>query len=213
MSRRLYAALCGLVLSQMIPMAASAAPPPAQEVPLTGSPVVVRLHIVANSNSPNDIAAKVAVRNALWNYLDSRLASPRTADAEVEVIEALTPSLSRIAKETLQGYGLSYPATVRFGSAVLPERTYLGEKLPAGRYATILVVLGKGKGQNWWCLLFPQLCFSDQGAAVGYDEHRALIPTGFEALPTNPRPVQTPIVRPGGLIWSFWRRFHLQQAR
>jgi stage II sporulation protein R len=209
MSRWVLAALCGLLLGQAVP--AKAASPPDPSV-VEQSPVVVRLHIIANSNLPSDIAAKVAVRDALWNYLDSRLASPRTADEEVRVLEAATPALGRIAKATLRGYGLQYSATVRFGTAVLPERTYLGERLPAGRYATVLVVLGAGKGQNWWCLLFPQLCFSDQGAAVGYDESHALLPTGFQALPTNTRPVQEPLVRPGGLLWSFWKRFHPQHV-
>jgi stage II sporulation protein R len=173
----------------------------------------VRLHIVANSNSADDIAAKVAVRDALWNYMDSRLAGRKSPGQEIAALTAMTPSLRRIARDTLQGYGLGYGATVQLGSAELPQRTYLGDTLPRGRYLTLLVVLGAGKGQNWWCLLFPQLCFSDQGASVGYSEQHALLPSGFVALQSDPSPVQVPVVRPGGLIWSFWRRFHPQNKR
>ncbi len=214
MSKRVRAALCVLLLAQALPAAASAAggsralSAPAQE---RGS-VVVRLHIVANSDSADDLAAKIAVRDALWNYMESRLAGQKSARREFAALQAMTPSLTRIARETLRGYGLRYGASVRLGSAILPRRTYLGDTLPGGRYLTLLVVLGEGKGQNWWCLLFPQLCFSDQGASVGYSEQHALLPTGFVALQNNPRPIQVPVVRPGGLLWSFWRRFHPQNG-
>ncbi len=207
MSRALAAAVCVALLSQTLPAAAAAAPA------RTKAPMVVRLHIVANSNRPNDIAAKIAVRDALWNYMDSRLAAARTAQDEISALEGMTPALSRIAKDTLSGYGLRYAASVRLGTARLPARTYLGERLAGGRYATLLVVLGRGQGQNWWCLLFPQLCFSDQGAATGYAERHALSPTGFQALVSDPKVLQTPAVRPGGLIWSFWRHFHPQRLR
>ncbi len=186
-------------------LAAGAAPVPAVA---TAPPQVLRLHIVANSNRPQDIAAKVAVRTALLGFLAGRIEGARSARAAAARLESLTPAMRRIADETLRGYGLKYRARVALGTAALPRRGYLGQTLAAGRYLTLEVVLGAGRGQNWWCLLFPELCLSDGGAAVGSSEGAAVGPSGFLALGRGTR-VGSPLqVRPGGLIWHLWQLVH-----
>ena len=165
---------------------------------------VLRLHIVANSNRPADITAKVAVRTVLLGFLQSRLEGAANAEAAARRLELLTPAMTRIADETLSGYGLHYGVKVSVGTAALPTRRYLGQTLRAGRYLTLEVVLGQGRGQNWWCLLFPELCLSDGGAAVGSSESAARSPSAFLALGRDTR-MRAPLqVKPGGLLWRLW---------
>ncbi len=207
MSRRLGA----LLLLPVLALLAGAGPAPAQQGG-PADPQVLRLHIVANSNHPADITAKVAVRTALLGFLQSRLEGMTSAEAAARRLEALTPAMTRIANETLSGYGLPYAAKVAVGTAKLPTRRYLGQSLKAGRYLTLEVVLGQGHGQNWWCMLFPELCLSDGGAAVGSSEGAAASPSGFLALGKR-SVVRSPVqVRPSGLIWRFWELLHPEQA-
>lgn len=165
---------------------------------------VLRLHIVANSDRAQDIAAKVAVRTVLLGFLQGRLAGAQSAREAATRLEDLTPAMTRIADETLRGYGLPYRARIALGTAVLPVRRYLGQRLPAGRYLTLEVVLGRGRGQNWWCMLFPELCLSDAGAAVGGSQARAMGPRDFVALGSGAGLPTAMQVRPGGLLWRFW---------
>lgn len=172
---------------------------------------VLRLHIVANSNRPDDIAAKIAVRTALLGFIQGRLEGATSASEAAVRLESLTPAMTRIANQTLVGYGLTYRARVAVGTAALPQRRYLGQSLGAGRYLTLDVVLGAGRGQNWWCLLFPELCLSDGGAAVGSSEGLAAGPSGFLALGKGEQVKAQLQVRPGGLIWRFWQLVRPQQ--
>ena len=190
-------------------LGAGPAPRAAEAAPASAG--VLRLHIVANSNRPDDIAAKVAVRTALLGFLQGRLEGATSARQAALRLETLTPMLTRIADETLSGYGLKYRARVAVGRADLPGRRYLGQTLAAGRYMTLEVVLGAGRGQNWWCLLFPEICLSDGGAAVGSSEGRAASPSGFLAMGGSGQ-FTTPLeVRPGGLLWRFWQLVRPQQ--
>ncbi len=182
-----------------------AAPAPS---PAPAQQQVLRLHIVANSNRPDDIAAKVAVRTALLGFLQGRIEGAASAGAAARRLEGLTPAMQRIADETLRGYGLTYRAKVALGTAALPRRGYLGQTLGAGRYLTLEVVLGAGHGQNWWCLLFPEICLSDGGAAVGAAEGAAASPSGFLALGRKTRVEASLQVRPSGLLWRFWELVH-----
>ena len=165
---------------------------------------VLRLHIVANSDRAQDIAAKVAVRTVLLGFLQGRLAGAESADDAAARLKTLEPAMTRLADETLKGYGLPYQAHIALGTAELPVRRYLGQRLPAGRYLTLDVVLGQGRGQNWWCMLFPELCLSDGAAAVGGSEGRAHGPRDFVALGSLGGLPTASQIRPGGLIWRFW---------
>ena len=173
---------------------------------------VLRLHIVANSDRPDDIAAKVAVRTALLGFLKGRIEGATSLRQAAARLAALTPVMQRIADETLRGYGLKYRARVSLGTAHLPSRRYLGESLSQGRYMTLEVVLGQGRGQNWWCLLFPELCLADAGAAVGSPEGRAGGPSAFLALGRSGRLGPRPAIRPAGLIWRFWQLVRPHEA-
>ena len=119
---------------------------------------VLRLHILANSNSEADQEVKLKVRDRLLEAADSVFGgdiSPENAAA------ALTPELQKLtalAQTVLRENGFDYGAQAHLVTEYFDTRAYDGFTLPAGTYTALRIVLGRGEGQNWWCVMFPPLC-------------------------------------------------------
>ena len=119
---------------------------------------VVRLHVLANSDSEEDQALKLKVRDRVLSYAEAlleRSADRREAEA---LLRGRLLELERIAGEEIAANGYSYGVSVRLEDAVFPTREYEGFTLPAGKYLALRVVIGEGAGRNWWCVVFPPLC-------------------------------------------------------
>ena len=133
---------------------------------------VIRLHIVADSDSKEDQDLKLMVRDAILQELDGVIDEfPDMESAKAHLAEQL-PKLEQIANQTLQKAGSDCAAVVTLAKEAFPTREYDSFKLPAGVYEAIRVTIGSGEGKNWWCVVFPQLCVSASGeeftdAAVG----------------------------------------------
>ncbi len=121
---------------------------------------LIRLHVVANSDRPADQQVKLAVRDAILRA-SGDLFTARPPDEAVEVVKGNLPLFKRAAENVLRAYGYDYPVAVEFGTFSFPERTYGPLVLPAGDYQALRIVLGEGQGANWWCILFPPLCYLD----------------------------------------------------
>lgn len=121
---------------------------------------LIRLHVVANSDQPKDQEVKLEVRDAILNASGSLFAGKTLDDAVLAVKDNL-PLFKRIAENVLAASGYDYPVGVEYGAFAFPERTYGPLVLPAGNYQALRVVLGTGEGANWWCILFPPLCYLD----------------------------------------------------
>ena len=115
---------------------------------------VLRLHILANSDSPEDQAAKLRVRDALLPLFE---AADSYDDARAFVLSHGAELLTA-CQNTLADVGASYGAQLLLGVDDFPDRTYGGTLFPAGAYDAVKIVLGAGAGHNWWCVLFPPLC-------------------------------------------------------
>jgi stage II sporulation protein R len=126
---------------------------------------LIRLHIVANSDSDADQLIKYRVRDAVTAYLAPRLADAGTVDAARRVVAANREEIRLVAGQTVAAAGAAYPVTVETGWFDFPLRSYGTFVLPPGRYETVRILLGVAEGKNWWCVLFPPLCFVD-GTAV-----------------------------------------------
>lgn len=128
---------------------------------LHGQPDVIRLHVIANSDSPQDQALKLKVRDEVLKTLGPVLqtaSSHREAEALVRAhLEEVRESANRLIAAT-GGCSITQ-VRVEFGQYLFPAKSYGNLLLPAGRYKALRVVLGEGKGQNWWCVLFPPLCY------------------------------------------------------
>lgn len=119
----------------------------------------VRIHIRANSNSEIDQSVKLDVRDAVVNYLTPLLSDCKSSDDAKEVIRNNLCALKKTSDDVLLDKGFPYRATVRLSEEKFPYRKYDDVSFPAGVYDALIVELGEGTGNNWWCVCFPPLCF------------------------------------------------------
>ena len=119
----------------------------------------LRIHVRANSNGEEDQAVKYRVRDAVVNYLTPFVAECLSKEEAVGMIESKARTLEGIADAVLRQWGFSYTASVAVRREKFPTRTYDRETLPAGYYDAVIVGLGDAKGDNWWCVVYPPLCF------------------------------------------------------
>lgn len=119
---------------------------------------VVRLHILANSDSEEDQALKLQVRDVVLTRAEELLrASDGRGEAEVMLREHLR-ELTQMAQTAIAENGYGYSVRTELANTVFPTREYEGFSLPAGNYLALRVIIGEGGGKNWWCVVFPPLC-------------------------------------------------------
>ncbi len=156
--KAIFRAAAGLLAGLMLAFAAFQADGAAEKQDC------VRLHILANSDSAEDQRVKLLVRDAILERMrKEELSSKREAQ---ERVLALGGELLAAAEEVLYENGFDYGAELEAGRFDFPERDYAGEIYPAGEYDALRVILGEGKGRNWWCVMFPPLCVIDDGGGV-----------------------------------------------
>lgn len=119
---------------------------------------VLRLHVIAASDSVTDQSIKYAVRDELLRDGESLFRGSETVIQAEEKIGSSLSVLQSSAEATLRRLGCDYPVTVTLGRAYFPTREYESITLPAGYYNAVRVIIGEGKGKNWWCVMFPPLC-------------------------------------------------------
>ncbi len=120
---------------------------------------VLRIHVIANSDSGEDQALKLLVRDRILTLAEERLAGMNAEDAAA-LIRAGKAEWQREAEAALREAGCGMPVTVELGKEVYPTRTYEGLSLPAGTYESLRIKIGEAEGKNWWCMLFPPVCLN-----------------------------------------------------
>ncbi|MGI6037249.1 MAG: stage II sporulation protein R [Limnochordia bacterium] len=124
---------------------------------------LLRLHVVAHSNSVLDQEAKLEVRDAILREVEPLLDGVSTGEEAQRIIRDHLPRLERAARITLaQGPTGDRPVELQLDRFAFPHRNYGSLALPAGEYDALRVVIGDGAGENWWCVLFPPLCFLEE---------------------------------------------------
>ncbi len=121
---------------------------------------VIRLHVLANSDSKEDQALKLKVRDAVLDYTAPLLADVHDKEEAAKRLQDALPELERVCAAKIRALGYSADVSVQLGVECYPRRTYESVALPAGEYLSLRVSIGQAKGQNWWCVLFPPLCLS-----------------------------------------------------
>ena len=119
---------------------------------------VVRLHILANSDSDEDQALKLQVRDRVLDRAAEILTEAADRAAAERALRAALPELESLAADEIALRGYDYPVTAELADTAFPTREYDGFALPAGRYLALRLVIGAGEGHNWWCVVFPPLC-------------------------------------------------------
>lgn len=127
---------------------------------------VFRLHVIANSDSDKDQNLKYIVRDNLINYMNEKTNTFTSKEDIIEYAKNHIEDLKNIAEMTVKEQGYNYPVTVEIGNFEFPTKTYGDISFPAGNYDALRVKIGNANGRNWWCVMFPPLCFVDVSTGI-----------------------------------------------
>lgn len=154
---------------------------------------ILRFHVIANSDAKEDQDVKIKVKETVLTYLSPFLSYAKDKEEAKQIIENHMDGILNTAKETLEKNGFSYPAEVSVTDCEFPVKSYGDLLFPAGTYEAVRIVLGEGKGKNWWCVMYPPLCFVDAsfgtvpqeskdqlGALLSEDTYDSLLASGQE---------------------------------
>ena len=119
---------------------------------------VLRLHVLANSDSEEDQALKLAVRDRILQEGSAVMDGVSNKEDAIRAAQEAIPALEKAAQEEIREKGYSYPVSIAIEKVYFPTGQYGDTTLPAGKYDVLRVVIGSGEGHNWWCVLFPALC-------------------------------------------------------
>ena len=126
---------------------------------------IVRLHVLANSDTVEDQALKLKVRDAVIEYMEKQDDLNSAGEARKYLSENLN-RLEKIAEGVIASEGYDYSARANLGVRYIPENANGGITFPAGNYEALNITIGRGEGENWWCVLFPPLCLLEEGTAT-----------------------------------------------
>ncbi len=138
---------------------------------------LIRLHVVANSDSAEDQALKLQIKDAVVEYLGQAMMDVTDVEQAAAYIRENLPKIQHTVNEALEKLGHKPTASVSFGDEVFGKRVYDTFSLPAGVYEALRITIGEGEGKNWWCVAFPQLClpatrseFQEKAVSAGFSE-------------------------------------------
>ena len=150
---------------------------------LAGS--VLRLHVLANSDSKADQALKLKVRDRVLEEAEALLPEGSSLDDASQIVKDNLTRLAAAGAEVVAEEGYDYPVSAEVRETWFPTKDYDGFSLPAGQYQALRILIGEGEGQNWWCVVFPPLCLGSVSESVqvtaleaGMDEQQVALLTG-----------------------------------
>ena len=147
----------------------------AQTISTDISNSVFRLHVIANSDSKEDQDLKCKVRDSLLKYMNSICSNCSSKQEAINIVEEHKDNFKEIALQTIKENNYSYNVNINIGNFEFPTKTYGDISLPAGYYDALRVEIGEAKGKNWWCVMFPPLCFVDVSSGIVPEESKELI--------------------------------------
>lgn len=132
---------------------------------------LIRFHVIANSDSDEDQNLKIKVKNEVIDYLYPYLNDSGSLDESREIIQSKMSDVQCIAEKVIKDNNYNYGVKVQLSRENFPEKSYGNIVLPQGNYEAFRIIIGSGQGRNWWCVMFPPLCFVDESKAeVEYDK-------------------------------------------
>ena len=133
----------------------------------------IRLHVIANSDTEHDQSVKLYVRDAVLEEIAALTKNAKSVEEAEAIINSELGNVREKAKAALSAIGEDISVNVTLSEEYYPTREYANFRLPAGNYTSLRILLGEAEGQNWWCVLYPELCTS------GAKADEALVKTGF----------------------------------
>jgi len=136
---------------------------------------VFRLHVIANSDSDEDQNLKYIVRDKILEYINSISGSESSKEDVITLATENIDKIQEIAENTIRENGYNYSVKLNIGNFAFPTKTYGDISLPAGYYDALKIEIGEAQGQNWWCVMFPPLCFVDVTSGVVPEDSKEII--------------------------------------
>lgn len=133
---------------------------------------VFRLHVIANSNSEEDQNLKYKVRDNLLKYMNNLCINCKSKEEAINIVSEHQEDFKKIALKTIRDEGFSYDINIEIGNFEFPTKHYGDISLPAGYYDALKIEIGDAKGKNWWCVMFPSLCFVDISSGIVPEESK-----------------------------------------
>lgn len=148
---------------------------------------VLRFHVIAKSDSENDQRRKLLVRDTVGEWMSLKLSKAKDKAECEQIIEENKEQIKALAEQVLTEDGESETVQVRLADVEFPDKVYGDYEFPAGTYRALQIIIGAGEGHNWWCVLYPNLCFSAEGYDVTGDGAReelsqVLSPSEYKAI-------------------------------
>ena len=136
---------------------------------------VFRLHVIANSDSKEDQNLKYKIRDSLLEYMNSISKNSTSKQEIIELAKKHKEEFYKIAKQVISDNGYNYDVNINIGNFDFPTKNYGDISFPAGSYDALRVEIGNATGQNWWCVMFPPLCFVDVSSGIVPNESKEII--------------------------------------
>lgn len=136
---------------------------------------VFRLHVIANSDSSEDQNLKYIVRDKVLAYINSISSNENSKEDVISLANQNIDEIQKIAENTIHENGYDYSVKLNIGNFAFPTKTYGDISFPAGYYDALKIEIGEAKGQNWWCVMFPPLCFVDVTSGVVPEESKEVM--------------------------------------
>ena len=134
---------------------------------------VIRIHVLAHNDTENEQHLKLSVRDAVLEFVGPLVNNASNSAQAVSIIESHLPEIKAVADKCLLDLGSTHLAQMQWGVFVFPTRVYGQSALPAGNYTALNIHIGSGQGRNWWCVMYPPLCYVDgvvgKGQEVKYE--------------------------------------------
>lgn len=156
---------------------------------------IIRFHVIANSDSKEDQLLKYQVKEALVQFLQPYLRDVQNADDARDLLAEMLPVIQDTAAQTINEKGYGYSVTASISTCYFPLKVYGSFTFPPGNYEALQIRIGNAKGKNWWCVVFPPLCFIDETYSIIDDDggeklKYLLTEEEFESLRNNKVPVK-----------------------
>lgn len=136
---------------------------------------VFRLHVIANSDSEEDQNLKLKVRDNVIKYMNTLCSKTTSKEEAIEIANAHLNEFKEIALSTIKENGYNYDVNISIDNVFFPTKTYGDISLPEGYYDALRIKIGKAEGKNWWCVMFPPLCFVDVTSGIVPDDSKELL--------------------------------------
>ncbi len=128
---------------------------------------LIRFHVLADNNSKASQENKLAVKDAVVEFMQEELKDSQNVEESRRIIQEDMPQMQKIAEEVLVERNCADEVQICYGNYYFPVKYYGAFALPAGEYEAVRIILGEGKGENWWCVMFPPMCFTGASEDLG----------------------------------------------